>query len=166
MCVTIRHGVTCALNSIKSATITGAKAAFAGYQWAGRKVEKYTECLPPTVAKIITSTVWSIPYTVGALIAPTILSDISSGMMMGLWQINGHAMDEKLGMDHRQHIFRGFRNANIIRVGIDALQMYTTSNWFLLAPALFRVLFILQCNLIAKQPTPPPKQPEPAPAPA
>ncbi len=152
-------GLEFAADKTASTCLSAAKqagdAVLYGYTWAGRKVEKLaSDALPETAAKVVASTVWAIPYTAVALAAPVFVSDIATGLALGLWQTCPREIDEGMGKNHRQHAFTGLRNASIIRAGVDAVKLAVTGNWYLLLPIISNVFFALQTNAIIGMETP------------
>lgn len=126
-----------------------------GYNWAGRKVEKLSyDLLPQTAAKVVATSLWALPYTVAALLAPEFVNDIATGLALGLWQTCPREIDETIGKTTRQYAFTGLRNASIIRAGVDVAKMAITGNWWLLLPIISNVFFALQSNAIIGQDTP------------
>lgn len=134
--------------------------------WAGRQVEQLAhDHLPETAAKVVSTIIWALPYTVASLIAPSILFDIGSGLAIGLWNICPREIDEKIGKETRQNLYAGIRNAAIIRTGIEVVKMGITGNWFLLLPIISNIFLALQSNQIIGQDTPEQRFGEAAPQP-
>lgn len=151
----IQNTATSLYKGFEQVANTAAHSISYGYNWAGRKVEKLAhDHLPETAAKVVASSLWALPYTVAALLAPEFVNDIATGLSLGLWQACPRKIDETIGKTTRQYAFTGLRNASIIRAGVDVVKMTLTGNWWLLLPIISNVFFALQSNAIIGQDTP------------
>lgn len=151
----IQNTATGLWKGFEQAANTAAETISTGYNWAGRRVEKLSyDLLPQTAAKVVAASLWALPYTVAALLAPEFVNDIATGLSLGLWQTCPREIDEAIGKETRQRAFTGLRNASIIRAGVGVVQMTLTGNWWLLLPIISNVFFALQSNAIISQDTP------------
>jgi hypothetical protein len=151
---------------------TAGRAVAKGYIFAGRNIEDLTnKVLPPTAAKIVSSNIWGIPYTVGALLMPEIVANIATGLSCGLFKQLGYEIDEGMGKEYRQYAFIGLRNASIIRVGMHITTFALTQDWWELPKIISNIFMAVQTHFSAIRDTPEkiePKteqqQPQPNPA--
>ena len=143
-------------NSVKDAAGAAGKSVLKGYIWCGRRVEDLTKKvgLPETVAKVISSAIWALPYTALALALPDNFHQGVGFLALSLWQFAGKEIDDTMTKEHRQYAYIGLRNSSIIRVRIESATMAITGNWFMLLPIIFNLGLALQSHAVSNQETP------------
>ena len=151
----IKAGAQSAGSGIATGVHTAGKCVYTGYYFAGRKVEQFLHfVLPERVAKIASTIVWALPYTVAAVMVPATVNLIAMGAATSLWPHFGYNIDASVGKEHRQYAYIGLRNASLILVGLDIVKWSATGNWHLLLPIIFNLGFALQANKISSEDTP------------
>jgi hypothetical protein len=114
-----RNALNTAWGALQSASIGVGKGIYKGYDFLGKKVEKLSaDYLNEAVAGVVSKTFWSLPYTVAVVALTYFLGNFATGFVLGAviagWPGFAHRLDEAVGREHREHMYRGIRNASCI----------------------------------------------------
>lgn len=126
------------------------------YEWAGREVEILTnKHLPQNVAKIVSDTVWGLPYSIATYFLPGICFEIVTGVVAGIWERYPHSFESQVGPENRRRIFVGLQNGCLLRIAVDVATLIATQRWQLLIPIIYNVTMAFQYRGYAQAATPP-----------